>query len=83
MWAQARTVRFLAMDVDGVLTDGGIVFDDQGHELKNFHVHDGQGIALAHRAGLHIAWISGRESSAVRPIRCKSCKHCWSKQAYP
>jgi 3-deoxy-D-manno-octulosonate 8-phosphate phosphatase (KDO 8-P phosphatase) len=66
MWAQARTVRFLAMDVDGVLTDGRIVFDEQGHELKNFHVHDGQGIALAHRAGLHIAWISGRESAAVR-----------------
>jgi 3-deoxy-D-manno-octulosonate 8-phosphate phosphatase (KDO 8-P phosphatase) len=66
MWAQARLVRLLAMDVDGVLTDGRIVLDQQGHELKNFHVHDGQGIVLAHRAGLHIAWISGRQSAAVQ-----------------
>lgn len=66
MWQHARNVRLLAMDVDGVLTDGRIVLDHQGHELKSFHVHDGQGIALAHRAGLHIAWISGRESAAVQ-----------------
>jgi 3-deoxy-D-manno-octulosonate 8-phosphate phosphatase (KDO 8-P phosphatase) len=66
MWSQARLIRLLAMDVDGVLTDGRLLFDHQGHELKSFHVHDGQGIALAHRAGLHLAWISGRESVAVQ-----------------
>ena len=66
MWQQARTVRLLAMDVDGVLTDGHIVLDHQGHELKYFHVHDGQGIVLAQRAGLYIAWISGRASAAVQ-----------------
>ena len=91
MWAQARTVRFLAMDVDGVLTDGRIVFDEQGHELKNFHVHDGQGIALAHRAGCISpgsvdasqrqcgdAPTSCRWRGCISgsPIRCKYCKHC-------
>jgi 3-deoxy-D-manno-octulosonate 8-phosphate phosphatase (KDO 8-P phosphatase) len=65
MWHRARAIRLLAMDVDGVLTDGRIVLDHQGHELKRFHVHDGQGITLAQRAGLHIAWISGRTSGAV------------------
>jgi 3-deoxy-D-manno-octulosonate 8-phosphate phosphatase (KDO 8-P phosphatase) len=79
MWAQARMVRFLAMDVDGVLTDGRIVFDSQGHEWKNFHVHDGQGIALAHRAGLHIAWISGRESAAVQQ-RANELQVVWVQQ---
>jgi 3-deoxy-D-manno-octulosonate 8-phosphate phosphatase (KDO 8-P phosphatase) len=66
MWQQARNIQLLAMDIDGVLTDGGIVLDQHGHELKSFHVHDGQGIALALRAGLPIAWISGRESTAVQ-----------------
>jgi len=66
MWQQARNVRLLAMDIDGVLTDGRIWLDLQGNELKTFHVHDGQGIAMAHRAGLRTAWISGRASAAVR-----------------
>jgi 3-deoxy-D-manno-octulosonate 8-phosphate phosphatase (KDO 8-P phosphatase) len=65
MWQQACTVRLLAMDVDGVLTDGRIFLDHQGQEWKSFHVHDGQGITLARRAGLPIAWISGRASTAV------------------
>jgi 3-deoxy-D-manno-octulosonate 8-phosphate phosphatase (KDO 8-P phosphatase) len=65
MWQQARAVRLLAMDVDGVLTDGRILLDPQGREWKCFHVHDGQGLVLARRAGLPIAWISGRASAAV------------------
>jgi 3-deoxy-D-manno-octulosonate 8-phosphate phosphatase (KDO 8-P phosphatase) len=65
LWQQAQTVRLLAMDVDGVLTDGRIILDAQGRELKCFHVHDGQGITLAHRAGLQTAWLSGRASEAV------------------
>ncbi|WP_089720213.1 KdsC family phosphatase [Candidatus Entotheonella palauensis] len=66
MWQQAHNVRLLAMDIDGVLTDGRIWLDLQGNELKTFHVHDGQGIAMAHQAGLRTAWISGRASAAVR-----------------
>ena len=66
MWQQARDIRLLAMDVDGVLTDGRVWMDLQGNESKSFHVHDGQGIVLAHRAGLRTAWISGRTSAAVQ-----------------
>jgi 3-deoxy-D-manno-octulosonate 8-phosphate phosphatase (KDO 8-P phosphatase) len=66
MWQQAQHIRLLAMDVDGVLTDGRMWLDQHGNEMKTFHVHDGQGIVLAHRAGLQTAWISGRESAAVR-----------------
>ncbi len=66
MWQQAHNIRLLAMDIDGVLTDGRIWLDLQGNELKTFHVHDGQGIAMAHCAGLRTAWISGRASAAVR-----------------
>ncbi len=66
MLQQARNIRLLAMDVDGVLTDGRVWLDLHGNELKTFHVHDGQGITLAHRAGIRTAWISGRASAAVR-----------------
>ena len=66
MQQQMRQIQLLAMDVDGVLTDGRMWLDQHGNELKTFHVHDGQGISLAHRAGLQTAWISGRESAAVR-----------------
>jgi 3-deoxy-D-manno-octulosonate 8-phosphate phosphatase (KDO 8-P phosphatase) len=79
MWQQARTVRLLAMDVDGVLTDGRILLDYRGRELKCFHVHDGQGIVLAQRAGLLIAWISGRASEAVQQ-RAMELKVSWVYQ---
>lgn len=65
MRQQLGAVRLLAMDVDGVLTDGHIFLDAQGQEWKRFHVHDGQGMVLARRAGLPVAWISGRGSAAV------------------
>lgn len=57
-------IRLLAFDVDGVLTDGGIYLGE-GIELKRFDVQDGAGIALARRAGYHVAFITGRESQAV------------------
>ncbi|MBI4641220.1 MAG: HAD-IIIA family hydrolase [Candidatus Tectomicrobia bacterium] len=53
------------MDVDGVLTDGQITFDSRGNEFKSFDVKDGQGIALAHQAGLKTAILTGRSSSIV------------------
>lgn len=58
-------VRLLALDVDGVLTDGGVLFDDAGGEMKRFHIHDGLGIVLAGLAGLPVAWITGRRSPIV------------------
>lgn len=63
--ARMRAVRMVAMDVDGVLTDGRIWLMEGGREMKQFHVHDGSGIKYLHRAGLRTALISGRESSAV------------------
>jgi 3-deoxy-D-manno-octulosonate 8-phosphate phosphatase (KDO 8-P phosphatase) len=62
---RARRTRLLIMDVDGVLTDGRIIQDAQGHELKVFDVKDGHGIVMAHRAKLRTALISGRESETT------------------
>src|SRR5437762_10318807 len=58
-------IRLLAMDVDGVLTDGGIVMTGDEPETKRFHVLDGLGIQLATYAGIVVAWISGRDSTTV------------------
>ncbi len=61
-----HTFNVLALDVDGVLTDGTISFlQDDSSELKSFHVHDGQGIAVWHHAGHSVVIISGRKSDAV------------------
>ena len=62
---RARRTRLLIMDVDGVLTDGRIIQDCHGHELKVFDVKDGHGIVMAHRAKLRTALISGRESGTI------------------
>jgi 3-deoxy-D-manno-octulosonate 8-phosphate phosphatase (KDO 8-P phosphatase) len=58
------------MDLDGVLTDGRIVYGSDGTEYKNFHVHDGYGIARARELGLLLAIISGR-TSKVTTFRAK------------
>ena len=62
---RARKIRLLMMDVDGVLTDGHILRDGQGHELKSFDVKDGHGIVMVHRAQIKTALISGQESEAT------------------
>jgi len=53
------------LDVDGVLTDGRIVMDHRGKEIKFFDARDGQGIRLLQRAGIRVGIISGRSSAAV------------------
>jgi 3-deoxy-D-manno-octulosonate 8-phosphate phosphatase (KDO 8-P phosphatase) len=63
---RARKVRLLVMDVDGVLTDGRMVLSDRGDELKMFHTHDGIGLALAHRAGLVTAMVTGETSPIAK-----------------
>jgi 3-deoxy-D-manno-octulosonate 8-phosphate phosphatase (KDO 8-P phosphatase) len=67
---RARRVRLLALDVDGVLTDGGIYLGatDSGErvEMKRFEITDGLGIQLLKEAGIQVAIITGRESAAVR-----------------
>lgn len=62
---EARSIRLLAMDVDGVLTNGDIIYSNTGEELKVFNVLDGLGIAVARHAGLMTAMVSGRTSPAV------------------
>jgi 3-deoxy-D-manno-octulosonate 8-phosphate phosphatase (KDO 8-P phosphatase) len=63
---RARAVRWLVLDVDGVLTDGRLHYGPQGEELKVFDVKDGYGIVRAREAGLHVALLSARESPATR-----------------
>lgn len=55
-------IKLLMMDVDGVLTDGKIIYTTAGEEIKSFHVRDGLGIKLAKKCGVHIAIISSRFS---------------------
>jgi len=62
---KARKIRFLLLDVDGILTDGRIFVDSYGNELKAFHIHDGHGIYLLKRSGIEVGIISGRSSKAV------------------
>lgn len=63
---KARKVKLLLLDVDGVLTDGGIYIDNRGVETKRFDVRDGQGISLLRRAGIEVGFITGRFSNVVR-----------------
>jgi 3-deoxy-D-manno-octulosonate 8-phosphate phosphatase (KDO 8-P phosphatase) len=62
---RAARIRLLLMDCDGVLTDGRITLVGDGDEEKSFHVRDGHGIVLLHRAGLRSGIISGRTSTLV------------------
>lgn len=60
-----RRIKMLLLDVDGVMTDGGLYYSGEGIELKRFHAHDGYGIVRAHEHGIRIAIISGRSSPIV------------------
>ncbi len=62
---KAKKLKLLILDVDGVLTDGRLFFDDQGKEYKCFHARDGHGIKLLRQTGVEIAVISGRKSNSV------------------
>ncbi|QEL13954.1 KdsC family phosphatase [Limnoglobus roseus] len=62
---RAKQISLLVLDVDGVLTDGRIVYADGGSELKQFHVRDGSGLKFWRESGNRAAIISGRASSAV------------------
>lgn len=62
---RAKKIRLLLLDVDGVMTDGRIIYDSNGAETKFFNVKDGLGIKLVQRAGLKVGIISGRGSRVV------------------
>jgi 3-deoxy-D-manno-octulosonate 8-phosphate phosphatase (KDO 8-P phosphatase) len=62
----AQGIRVAFFDVDGVLTDGGIFFSDEGETLKRFHILDGLGLKLLQRANITPVVITGRDSAALR-----------------
>lgn len=63
--SKAARIRLLILDVDGVMTDGRIILGDGGMEFKAFDVKDGHGIKMAQRAGIEVAFVTGRSSEAV------------------
>ncbi|MGB8322466.1 MAG: HAD hydrolase family protein [Candidatus Acidiferrum sp.] len=67
---RAAQIKLILMDVDGTMTDGGVTLlsqpDGSALEIKTFDAHDGQGLTLAHTAGIRTGCITGRESSALQ-----------------
>ena len=61
----AKKIKLLIVDVDGVLTDGGIYFDDNGVEQKKFDSQDGLGIKLLQLSGIEVAVITARSTKSV------------------
>lgn len=62
---KAKKLKLLILDVDGVLTDGKLFFDNDGNEYKSFHAQDGHGIKMLRQTGVEVAVISGRKSKSV------------------
>lgn len=62
----ASKIKALVTDVDGVLTDGSLTFDEDGKEYKTFNAKDGQGIVMLNKAGFVTAIITARENGTVR-----------------
>ena len=63
--ARAARIRLVVFDVDGVLTDGKLYFDEEGREYKAFHARDGHGLKLLRSTGVLTGVISGRKSASV------------------
>ena len=72
-----RRIKLLVLDVDGVLTDGGLWFDASGQLIKRFDVRDGLGIRLLQQAGVEIAFLSGGQGGATE-VRARQLgiQHC-------
>lgn len=68
---QAQGIKVVFLDVDGVLTDGGLYFSDAGETLKRFNTLDGHGLKLLQKAGITPAVITGRDSQPLR-VRLKA-----------
>jgi len=70
---KAKNIKAIVFDVDGVLTDGGIIYDNSGMEIKRFNVKDGQIISHLKNAGFIVGAITGRDSLVVKN-RCEELK---------
>ena len=64
--ARSQNIKVLLLDVDGVLTDGGLFYSAQGETLKRFNTLDGHGLKMLQSAGITLAVITGRDSEALR-----------------
>jgi 3-deoxy-D-manno-octulosonate 8-phosphate phosphatase (KDO 8-P phosphatase) len=62
----AQGIRIAFFDIDGVMTDGGVLFSDEGEMIKRFNILDGLGVKLLQRAGITPAVITGRDSKPLR-----------------
>lgn len=63
--AKLKKIKLLVSDVDGVLTDGGAYYSDEGIELKKFNIRDGMGIVLLQKAGYHVAIVTTEKTKIV------------------
>ncbi len=63
---RAKRVKVVFFDVDGVLTDGGLLYSETGETLKRFHTLDGHGLKMLQKAGITPAVITGRDSAPLR-----------------
>ena len=60
-----KKIKMLILDIDGVMTDGSIIMDSDGREMKNFNVRDGHGLVMIQRHGIQVAILTGRKSAVV------------------
>ena len=65
MLNQAKSVRLIAFDIDGIMTDGGLYLTDSGEEFKRFNSLDGHGLKMLKASGVELAIITGRTSRCV------------------
>lgn len=79
--ARARRVKLLILDIDGVMTDGRIIYSIYGDELKFFDVTDGFGITLLNRAGIKSVIITAKKSRIVK-LRCRDLRVAKTYQGY-
>ncbi|PIQ44019.1 MAG: hypothetical protein COV52_09000 [Gammaproteobacteria bacterium CG11_big_fil_rev_8_21_14_0_20_46_22] len=61
----AKNIKLLVLDVDGILTDGSLLYGESGETLKRFHTHDGMGVRLLMQTGVSVALITARRSAMV------------------
>jgi 3-deoxy-D-manno-octulosonate 8-phosphate phosphatase (KDO 8-P phosphatase) len=62
---RAKKIKVVMFDIDGVMTNGGLMLGDDGLEYKNFHSQDGLGLKLLHNTGVRMAIVTGRTSNVV------------------
>ncbi len=65
--ARFKKIKLLLLDVDGVLTDGRIIYDSRGLDSKFFDVHDGLGVYVLHKSGIKTVLITAKSSKAIKP----------------